>query len=67
MRRLFTQMFQRPINAIASSLALIGQTSSSRQLIDGMVSRFVYALVKIEREEDGKTRNKVNIQTRNEL
>ena len=51
MRQLFRQMFQRPIAAVASSLALIGQRSSARQLMDGIVSRFVYALVKIERND----------------
>jgi len=47
MRRLFTQMFERPIAAITSSLALIGQTAPPRQLIDGVVSRFIYALIRI--------------------
>jgi hypothetical protein len=50
-RRQFWQMFQRPIAAVASSLGLIGQGSSARQLLDGIVSRCVYALVKIERKD----------------
>lgn len=49
--RLFRQIFQRPIAAVTSSLALIGQGSSARQLLDGIVSRFVYALVKSERKD----------------
>lgn len=56
MRRLFTQMFRRPIAAIASSLAMIGQTSPPRQLIDGVVSRFIYALIKVERDEGRRQR-----------
>ena len=52
----FRQMFQRPITAVASSLALIGQGLSARQLVDGIVSRCVYTLVKIER----KDRNRVS-------
>lgn len=50
-RQLVRGMFQRPIDAVASSLALIGQGSSVRRLMDGIVSRFVYALVKIERKD----------------
>jgi hypothetical protein len=44
-------MFQRPLAAVTSSLALIGQHSTARQLMDGIVSRFVYALVKIDRND----------------
>ena len=51
MRQLVRQIFQRPIDAVASSLALIGQGSPARQLMDGIVSRFVYALVRIERKD----------------
>jgi hypothetical protein len=51
LRQLFRQMFQRPIAAVASSLALVGKSSPARQLMDGIVSRFVYALVKIERKD----------------
>lgn len=53
MRLLFTQMFQRPVVAIVSSLALIGQASLPRQLIDGVVSRFIYAFIKVDRDESG--------------
>jgi hypothetical protein len=51
MRELFKQIFQRPITAIASSLALIGRPLPPRQLMDGVLSRFLYALIKTEREE----------------
>jgi hypothetical protein len=57
-RQLFRRMFQRPLVAVTSSLTLIGQHSSARQLMDGIVSRFVYALVKIERNDRNRERRR---------
>jgi len=45
-RRFFSAMVQRPIAAIVSGMTLIGQRLPIRQLIDGSVSRFVYALIR---------------------
>jgi hypothetical protein len=46
MRRLFSQMIQRPTYALIWSLELIRHRLPDRQLLDGAVSRLVYALTR---------------------
>src|SRR6267142_6685252 len=46
MRRLFIQMVQRPVAALVSSMGMIGQRLPRPRVIDGAVSRFVYALTR---------------------
>lgn len=44
MKRLFEQMFQRPLNAFVSSAELLNRSISGSQRIDGIVSRMVHTL-----------------------
>ncbi|MEK6279431.1 MAG: hypothetical protein AABN95_03680 [Acidobacteriota bacterium] len=46
MTRLFEQMIKRSTAALASSIGMFGQRLTGSQLIDGVVSRFVYALTR---------------------
>lgn len=57
MRRFFSAMVQRPIAAFVSGMTLIGQRLPKRQLIDGSVSRFVYALIRPVVSKPGNDRN----------
>lgn len=56
MRRLFSQMIVRPVDALASSMGMFGRHLPGRQLIDGFVSRFVYALTRPPHDEGAGVR-----------
>jgi hypothetical protein len=44
MRRLFDEMFLRPLGALLSGAELLGRRVGGTQMIDGVVSRVVHAL-----------------------
>ncbi len=44
MKRLFEQIFQKPVRAFFSGLELMNERMQGRQKIDGVVSRFIYSL-----------------------
>lgn len=46
MKRLFEQMFQRPLNAFLWSAELLNRSVRGTQLIDGIVSRMIHMLSK---------------------
>lgn len=46
MKRLFEQLFQRPLNAFLWSAELLNRSVRGTQLIDGFVSRMVHRLSK---------------------
>ena len=46
MKRLFEQMFQRPLNALLWSAELLNRSVRGTQLIDGIVSRMIHMLSK---------------------
>jgi hypothetical protein len=51
MRRLLDQMFGRPTQALASSVAMLGQQVKGGQMFDAIVSRIVHALSQPSRRE----------------
>jgi hypothetical protein len=66
MRRLFEEMFQRPLSAFLSGAELLDRSISGTRLIDGIISRVVHRLSRSQ-ESGGRLPSQSRLGARQEL